>query len=50
MRGGVHAPLSQAELEAKFMDNVVYGGWPAAKGERFRQLPSSSCRNRTWLR
>ena len=38
MRGGVHAPLSQAELEAKFMDNVVYGGWPAAKGERFRQL------------
>lgn len=38
MRGGVHAPLSQAELEAKFMDNVVYGGWPREKGERFQQL------------
>ena len=38
MRGGIHAPLSQAELEAKFMDNVVYGGWPPKKGERFQQL------------
>jgi 2-methylcitrate dehydratase PrpD len=38
MRGGVHAPLSQAELESKFMDNVVYGGWPREKGERFERL------------
>jgi 2-methylcitrate dehydratase PrpD len=38
MRGGMHAPLSQTELEAKFMDNVVYGGWPREKGERFERL------------
>jgi 2-methylcitrate dehydratase PrpD len=38
MRGGMHAPLSEAELEAKFMDNVVYGGWPREKGERFQRL------------
>ena len=38
MRGGVHAPLSQAELEAKFMDNVVYGGWGREKGERLQRL------------
>jgi len=25
-------------LEAKFMDNVVYGGWPRKKGERFERL------------
>jgi 2-methylcitrate dehydratase PrpD len=38
MRGGVHAPLSSEELEAKFMDNVVYGGWSRQQGERFRTL------------
>ena len=38
MRGGVHAPLSQAELEAKFMDNVQYGGWRREQGERFKQV------------
>jgi 2-methylcitrate dehydratase PrpD len=38
LRGGVHAPLSQAELEAKFMDNVLYGGWDRNQGERFRQV------------
>jgi 2-methylcitrate dehydratase PrpD len=38
MRGGVHAPLSQAELEAKFMDNVLYGGWRREQGERFKQV------------
>jgi len=38
MRGGVHAPLSSEELEAKFMDNVVYGGWSCQQGERFRTL------------
>jgi 2-methylcitrate dehydratase PrpD len=27
MRGGARAPLSPAEIEAKFMDNARYGGW-----------------------
>jgi 2-methylcitrate dehydratase PrpD len=27
MRGGAHAPLAPAEVEAKFIDNVRYGGW-----------------------
>jgi 2-methylcitrate dehydratase PrpD len=27
MRGGAQAPLSAAELEGKFIDNAVYGGW-----------------------
>ena len=35
MRGGAHAPLATAEVEAKFMDNVVYGGWSRDVGERF---------------
>jgi 2-methylcitrate dehydratase PrpD len=38
MRGGVHAPLSQEELDAKFMDNVLYGGWRREQGERFRRI------------
>jgi 2-methylcitrate dehydratase PrpD len=38
MRGGMHAPLSQAELEAKFMDNVRYGGWGRSQGEQFTQV------------
>jgi 2-methylcitrate dehydratase PrpD len=38
MRGGVHAPLSQEELDAKFMDNVLYGGWRRERGERVRRL------------
>jgi 2-methylcitrate dehydratase PrpD len=38
MRGGVHAPLSSEELEAKFLDNVLYGGWSRTQGERFRDL------------
>jgi 2-methylcitrate dehydratase PrpD len=27
MRGGAEAPLDDAELEAKFLDNARYGGW-----------------------
>jgi 2-methylcitrate dehydratase PrpD len=38
MRGGIHAPLSSEELDAKFLDNVVYGGWSREQGERFRDL------------
>jgi 2-methylcitrate dehydratase PrpD len=28
MRGGVQAPLTAAEIEAKCVDNALYGGWP----------------------
>jgi len=38
MRGGVHAPLSSEELDEKFLDNVVYGGWPRERGERFQHV------------
>ena len=31
MRGGAHAPLTAAEIEAKFMDNARYGGWDTAQ-------------------
>jgi 2-methylcitrate dehydratase PrpD len=30
LRGGQHAPLSAAELEKKFIDNAVHGGWSPA--------------------
>ena len=36
MRGGARAPLTDAELEAKFMDNVSYGGWDHAAAGRLR--------------
>ena len=32
------APLSLAELEAKFADNARHGGWTEAKAERFLEL------------
>ena len=34
MRGGMHAPLSNAELQAKFVDNALYGGWTRETAER----------------
>jgi hypothetical protein len=34
LRGGAEAPLSTTELEEKFMDNALYGGWTAASAER----------------
>ena len=33
MRGGAREPLSQAELEAKALDNFRYGGWDDALAE-----------------
>jgi hypothetical protein len=38
MRGGVHAPLSTSELEMKFMDKALYGGWTRASAERLQRL------------
>ena len=35
IRGGVHEPLSRAEIERKFRGNAAYGGWPAPLAERF---------------
>ncbi|MSO82900.1 MAG: MmgE/PrpD family protein [Acidobacteria bacterium] len=34
MRGGAEAPLSAVELEQKFMDNALYGGWNTPSAER----------------
>jgi 2-methylcitrate dehydratase PrpD len=34
MRGGAGAPLLAVELEAKFRDNAIYGGWTAGAAER----------------
>jgi len=38
LRGGARAPLARAEIEAKFMANAAYGGWPKARAEDARQL------------
>ena len=41
MRGGADAPLAVAELEGKFVDNAVYGGWSAATASRLlREVPA----------
>ena len=34
LRGGAHAPLSDADVERKFMNNAAYGGWSPALAER----------------
>jgi 2-methylcitrate dehydratase PrpD len=38
LRGGGHAPLPEAELEAKFMSNASHGGWSPALADRFLNL------------
>jgi 2-methylcitrate dehydratase PrpD len=35
IRGGVHEPLSRAEIAQKFRANVAWGGWPQARAGRF---------------
>ena len=35
MRGGAHAPLTDEEVESKFMDNARYGGWSVEQARRF---------------
>lgn len=34
MRGGMHEPLSEAEIVEKFFANAAHGGWPRAQAER----------------
>jgi 2-methylcitrate dehydratase PrpD len=34
LRGGADEPLLAVELETKFMDNAIYGGWTAPAAER----------------
>jgi 2-methylcitrate dehydratase PrpD len=36
MRGGARDPLPAAELQAKFVDNLIYGGWTDAQARQAR--------------
>jgi 2-methylcitrate dehydratase PrpD len=38
LRGGVHAPLTPQEVEAKFLDNAAFGGWAAHTARGFLTL------------
>jgi 2-methylcitrate dehydratase PrpD len=38
LRGGAQAPLSDVELESKFMGNAQHGGWSPAVAKRLAQL------------
>jgi 2-methylcitrate dehydratase PrpD len=38
MRGGAHAPLTTDEIETKFVDNALYGGWQRPLAERLKAL------------
>jgi 2-methylcitrate dehydratase PrpD len=38
MRGGKHAPLTVEEIETKFVDNAVYGGWSRETALAFLDL------------
>jgi 2-methylcitrate dehydratase PrpD len=42
IRGGVHEPLSQEEIERKFRGNARHGGWGEARAERFLQFAKSA--------
>jgi 2-methylcitrate dehydratase PrpD len=42
MRGGAHARLTRAELDAKFDQNVRVGGWTREQGERLRAFTRSA--------
>src|SRR4051794_19785719 len=38
MRGGKQAPMSLADLEGKFVDNAIYGGWRAPDADLARGI------------
>lgn len=37
MRGGARDPLPQAELDAKFLENCAFGGWPEARAQSLHE-------------
>jgi 2-methylcitrate dehydratase PrpD len=37
MRGGAHEPLTDDEIQAKFHDNLRFGGWDTLRATRLRQ-------------
>ncbi len=41
MRGGMHAPLSTAEIEEKCIDNALYGGWTQERAAALAELSRS---------
>ena len=38
MRGGAQAPLTDAEVQAKFHDNTLYGGWTGRRADETRAV------------
>ena len=42
LRGGTREPLSRAELEDKFRANAAYGGWDAARCDRFLRFAGTA--------
>ncbi len=44
MRGGAHAPLSNAEIETKFVDNARFGGWSSERADRFLKAAANTLR------
>jgi 2-methylcitrate dehydratase PrpD len=42
IRGGMHEPLSRAEIESKFRGNAQFGGWTRAQADRFLQFAGSA--------
>ncbi len=42
IRGGVHDPLTRADLERKFRGNAAYGGWRDARADQFLRFASSA--------
>lgn len=42
IRGGVHDPLTRADLERKFRGNAAYGGWRDARADQFLQFAASA--------
>jgi hypothetical protein len=41
IRGGVHDPLSRADIERKFCGNVAFGGWSEAQAAQFLEFSRS---------
>ena len=42
MRGGAHDPLPREELEAKFVGNVLYGGFDRATADRLKAASATA--------